>query len=74
MPVPGRFAVKHNTLVQGRRNQIDACPRCTLKPIPGDVDKTDACPGVILHIVPAGGGGGGGGLRLQLLSSVGVYV
>ena len=23
------------------------------------VDKMDACPGVILHIVPGGGGGGG---------------
>ena len=41
-----------HTLVQGRCNQIDACPGCTLKPVPGGVDKTDACSGVILHIVP----------------------
>ena len=39
-PVP---QIKY-TLVQGRCNQIYACPGCTLKPVPGGVEETDACP------------------------------
>ena len=35
-------------------NQIDGCPGCTLKPVPGGVDKMNACPGGILHIVRGG--------------------
>ena len=56
----GGLQVKH-TLIQDRCNQINACPGCTLKPVPGGVDKTDTCSGVILHIVLGGEGGGGGG-------------
>ena len=45
MPIPEGpgLQVKH-TLAQGRCNQIDACPGCTLKAVPGGVDKMDACP------------------------------
>ena len=54
MPVPGGGLQVKQTLVQGRCNQIVACPECTLKPVLGGVDRMDACPGVILHIVPGG--------------------
>ena len=49
--------------------RIDACPGCTLKPVRGGVDRTDACPTSGDFTYCPGGGGG----RLQLLSSVGVY-
>ena len=58
----GGLQVKH-TLVQGRCNQIDTCPGCTLKPVPGGVDKTNACPGDFTYCLGGGGGGGGGGGR-----------
>ena len=54
MPVRGVCRLTYACPGYCRCNQIDACPGCTLKPVPVGVDKTDACPGVILQTVPGG--------------------